>query len=145
MPVPDSPFPCRPCIGEIKPADLEMAAPGDFSELIAVDRGKLLVCSACGKHFVVWDTANLTFKTAMAVFTVWFGTLSLLAGLFALTVLLGLPALFGFEGREPGEATLAFVVATLAGLVCAYLAYTAYLPDVLRQWRLRIRLRGRKG
>ncbi len=139
----DVSFPCEPCSGEIKLADLKNAVTNDPIEIVAIDRGKVFVCSACGKYFVVWNAASLTFKTAMAVFTAWFGTFSLLGGLFALTVLLRLPALFGFEGREPGEATVAFVVAAVVGLFCAYLAYSAYIPDVLRQWRLRFHLRGR--
>jgi hypothetical protein len=122
-----------------------MAAPNDLNDLIAVDRGKVLSCSACGRHFVVWNAANLTFKTAMAVFTAWFGTFTLGVGLFSLSVLFRIPAMLDFEGREPGEATAAYVVAAFVGLLCAYLSYSAYIPDVVRQWILRMRLRGRLG
>lgn len=139
----NNPLPCKPCTGTIGPVGLTRAKPGDFSDLIAVDQGEVLVCSACGKHFVVWNAANLTFKTAMAVFTAWFGTISLVSGLFALTVLLGLPAVFGFEGRETADLTWVLAAATVIGLACAYFAYSAYIPEVLRQWRLRICLKGR--
>ncbi|MGE4220646.1 MAG: hypothetical protein AB7G39_14460 [Alphaproteobacteria bacterium] len=111
-------------------------------EAIAVDRGDVYVCTQCGKHFVLWNARNLTVKTLLAIFSAWFGLLLLGTGLFALTVLLGLPALFGFD-RDIGDATGAFALAVIVGFGGAFLAFRAYLPDVIRQWVLRSHLSGR--
>ena len=64
-------------------------------------------------------------------------------GLFAITVIFNIPDLFGFQGRGVGEASTAFWVAAIVGWGGAFLAFSAYIPDVVRQWILRSRLRGR--
>lgn len=135
--------PCPDCRGEISRSDMSLPAPRDLNEFIAIDRGDIYGCSQCGKHFVIWNARNLLAKTLLAVFSAIFGLLMLGAGVFAVTVLAGIPELFGFAGRGAGEARGAFVATAVVGLAAAALAFHAYLPDVIRQWILRTRLSGR--
>ena len=133
---------CPDCGGMLALTDAQMPAAENLVDWYAVDRGAVYQCAACGVHFVVWPPRAFIFKTAMAVFTAWFGVWLAGTGLFAASLLFGLPALFGFSWLElsGGEKWTALGVAVIA-LGCAWLAFISYLPDVLAQIRLRWRLR----
>lgn len=134
--------PCPDCGGVLALADAQMQAPENLVDWYAVDRGAVYQCAQCGVRLVVWPPQAFVFKAAMAIFTLWFGLWLAGTGLFAASLLFGLPALFGFPWLDlsNGEKWAALGVAVIA-LGCAWLSFVAYLPDVAAQIRLRWRLR----
>lgn len=134
--------PCPDCGGLLILADTQMPPPGNLTEAYAIDRGAVYQCSDCGVSLVVWPPGAFVFKAAMSLFTLWFGLWLAGTGLYAASLLLGLPALFGFPWLElSGSEKLAAFAASVVGLGCAWQSFVAYLPDVLAQIRLRWRLR----
>lgn len=129
---------CPNCSGKMRQGASAPAVTGWlFSQLIE-DRGTLLVCGECGSSFVVWSRPLLIFKTLIAVFTAWLAVYLASIAFLVVSVLLGLPATFGFQERELDTDRVGpLLVGAGIAILGSGLAFYAFLPDVIRQWRLR--------